>query len=105
MAIASGWKLEDGWFEPYATFDPGLPDQQESSPVCLYFSDRSGSKIFDRGWVGSAIYGLDLNLENFPKKHQIFKFFAFGSKKICSDRVKKYPGQSQVCLLFTAGQK
>jgi len=30
------------------------------------YSDVTGSKIFDPGWVGSAIYGLDLNLENFP---------------------------------------
>jgi len=29
-------------------------------------SDGSGSKIFDLGRVGSAIYGLGLNLENFP---------------------------------------
>jgi len=28
-------------------------------------SDGSGSKIFDLGWVGSAIYGLGLNLEIF----------------------------------------
>jgi len=27
-------------------------------------SDGSGSKFFDPGWVGSAIYGL--GLENFP---------------------------------------
>jgi len=30
------------------------------------FSDGSGSKIFDPGQVGSAIYGLGLNWENFP---------------------------------------
>jgi len=29
-------------------------------------SDGSGSNIFDPGQVGSAIYGLGLNLENFP---------------------------------------
>jgi len=32
-------------------------------------------------------------------------FFPSGQKKISSGRVKKYPGQSQVSLLFTAGQK
>jgi len=31
----------------------------------LCFSDGHGSKILDPGWVGSAIYGLVLNLENF----------------------------------------
>jgi len=32
----------------------------------VYISDGSGSKIFDLGRVGQAIYGLDLGLENFP---------------------------------------
>jgi len=37
----------------------------------LKISDGSGSKLFDPGrvnylWLGSAIYGLGLNLENFP---------------------------------------
>jgi len=32
-------------------------------------------------------------------------FFPFGSKKISSRRVRKYPGRSRVGLLFTAGQK
>jgi len=31
--------------------------------------------------VGSAIYGLGLNLENFQLKCQILNFFPFGSKK------------------------
>jgi len=29
-------------------------------------SDGFGSKIFDLGWVGSAIFGLGMDLENFP---------------------------------------
>jgi len=61
-------------------------------------SDGSGTKIFDPGRVGSAIYGLGLNLEN-------FNFFPFGSKKISLGRVRKYPGRRRVSLLFTAGQK
>jgi len=36
-----------------------------------------------------------------PLKCQIFQFFALRVKKISSDRVKKYPGQSQVSHLFT----
>jgi len=32
-------------------------------------------------------------------------FWSFGSKKMPSGRVKKYPGQSWVGLLFTTGQK
>jgi len=66
-------------------------------------SDGSGSKFLTR--VGSAIYGLGLNLENFPKNVNFFNFFCFGSKKISSGRVGKYPGQRRVGLLFTAGQK
>jgi len=33
-----------------------------------FCSDGHGSIIFDPGWVGSAIYGLSLGLENVPKK-------------------------------------
>jgi len=38
-----------------------------------------------------------------PKNVKFFNFFSFGSKKIASGRVGKYPGQSRVGLLFTAG--
>jgi len=53
-------------------------------------------QIFDPGRVGSAI-----EFQKFPPKHQIFQFFSLRVKKI----VGKYPGQSRVGLLFTAGQK
>jgi len=33
------------------------------------------------GWVGSAIHGLGLNLENFPQKCQIYQFFTLRIKK------------------------
>jgi len=48
---------------------------------CNSCSDGFGSENFDLGRVGSAIYGLGLNLEIFPKKCQIFQFFPFRSKK------------------------
>jgi len=48
----------------------------------------------------------------FPRNPKFFYFFPYGSKKILSGRVKKYPGQGQkypgqgqVRLLFTAGQE
>jgi len=48
--------------------------------------------------VGSAIFGLGLDLENFPLKIPNFSIFSL--------RIKKYLGQvGQVCLLITAGQK
>jgi len=53
-------------------------------------SDGSGSKFFDPGRVGSAIYGLGLNLENFPKKCQIFQFFSLWVKKISSGGSASY---------------
>jgi len=34
--------------------------------LAVWTSDGSGSKFFDPGRVGSATYGLGLNLENFP---------------------------------------
>jgi len=40
------------------------------------FLTRVGSIFFGSGWVGSAINGLGLNLENFPEKCQIFQFFS-----------------------------
>jgi len=39
------------------------------------FSDGSGSKFFDLGWVGWAIYGLGLNLENLPLKPSNFSIY------------------------------
>jgi len=39
------------------------------------------------------------------KNVKFFNFLPFGSKKIALGRVRKYPGQSRVGLLFTAGQK
>jgi len=75
-----------------------------STQIFTRISDGSGSKNFDPGQVvsilcgsgrvGSAIYGLGLNLEN----------FSFRSKKISLGWVRKYPGQRGVGLLFTAGQ-
>jgi len=40
-----------------------------------------------------------------PKNVNFFIFFSLPVKKIFSGQVKKYPGQRQVGLLFTAGQK
>jgi len=55
---------------------------------------------------GSAIYGLGSDLEKFPLKRSNFSIFCLRiKKKISSGRVKKYPGQGRVCLLFIAGQK
>jgi len=59
-------------------------------------SNGPGSNIFELDQVWSAIFGL--GMEN-------FQFFCFGSKKISSGCVKKYPGQSQVGLIFSADQK
>jgi len=45
-------------------------------------SDGSGSKNFcGLGWVGSAIFGLGMDMVNFPQKCQIFQFFALRIKK------------------------
>jgi len=71
-------------------------------------SDGSGLKIFDSCQVGSGQFfniWVGLGLENFHPKPPIFQFFPFESKKISLVWVKKYPGQGQVGLLFTAGQK
>jgi len=56
-------------------------------------------------WLGSGQTTLvwDWVWEISPKNVKFFNFFPF--KKISSDRVKKYPGQRRVSLLFTVGQK
>jgi len=60
--------------------------------ISSYSSDGSGSKNFDPGRVGSAIYGLGLNLENFPLKLQIFQFFSLRIKKNLFRLAQKVPG-------------
>jgi len=58
-------------------------------------------------WVGSGQLSLVRVLiwKIFPRKSQIFQFNPSRVKKISSGQVKKYSGQRQVSLLFTAGQK
>jgi len=43
--------------------------------------------------------------DKFPQKISNFSIFPLWVKKISSSHVKKYPGQRQVGLLFTTGQK
>jgi len=64
---------------------------------------RSGQFFVAR--FESAIFGLGLGLENFPKKSQIFQLRPLWVKKISLGQVRKYLGQRRVSLLFTAGQK
>jgi len=63
--------------------------------LCLNFCtpSRVESIFCGSGWVGSDIYGLGLDLEIFPKNVKFFNFLLFGSKKISSGWVGKYPGQ------------
>jgi len=57
------------------------------------------------GMVRSAIYGYVWIWKISPKNVKFFNFLPFGSKKTSLGRVKKYPGQRRIGLLFTAGQK
>jgi len=69
------------------------------------FLTRVGSCKFFVAWVSHLWFGFGLGLEKFPLKFQKLQFFSLQIKKISSGRVKKYLGQRQVGLLFTAGQK
>jgi len=72
-------------------------------------------KLFDRGQVGSIFLLLgsgqvshlwfESGIGKFPLKVPNFSILPFGSKKISSGWVKKYPGQRRIGVLFTAGQK
>jgi len=62
-------------------------------------SDGYGSKFFDPARVGSASFGLGLDLEITN-----FSIFSLWVKKISSGWVKKFQSQRRVGLLFTAGQ-
>jgi len=63
-------------------------------------SDGSGSRVknFNPGRVGSAIYDLGLDLENFPYNCQIFEFFFTSGQKNLFGLGHKVPGSK-------AGQK
>jgi len=70
----------------------------------LRSSVGSGPKIFNPGRVSHLWFGFEFG--KFPLKTSNFLIFLpFGSKKISSGWVNKYPGQRRVGLLFTAGQK
>jgi len=76
-------------------------------------SDGFGSKIFDpgqvrsifcgSGWVSHLLFGSGFG--KFPPRNPKFFNFSLRVKKISLGRVKKCPGQRQVSLLFTLGQK
>jgi len=68
-------------------------------------SDRSGQFFVARVGSGQLFMVWAWIWKISPKNVKFFNFFPFGSKKISSGRVRKYPGQRQVGLLFIAGQK
>jgi len=55
--------------------------------------------------VGSAIYGLGLNLENFPQKYQIFHIFPLRVKKNLFGSDQKEPGSKAGRPLIYCGSK
>jgi len=65
----------------------------ENIEMLQCISDGTKSKNFGPGQVGS--FFCCSGLEIFPQNLQFFKFFSLGPKKISSDRVKKYLGQSK----------
>jgi len=83
-------------------------------------SDGSGSKFFDPGRAGRLIFSssgqvgtnrlshlwFGFGFGKFPLKTlKNLIFFPFGSKQISLGRVKKYPDQRRVSLLYIKGQK
>jgi len=78
-----------------------IVDFKQISILC---GDGFGSKILDPG-LGqpSLVWGWVWKIS--PINPKFFNFFPLRIKKISLGRVKKYLGQRQVGLLFTAGQK
>jgi len=70
----------------------------------FYTGDGSGSIFCCLSWVGCSGSSLVMvwAWKISPKNPN---FFPLGTKKIASGWVKKYPDQSRVGPLFTAGQK
>jgi len=64
-----------------------------------------GQKFLTRVGSGQQFMVLVRIWKISPKNVKFFNFFPFKSKIIALGRVRKYPGQSRVGLLFTAGQK
>jgi len=69
--------------------------------IALFSSDESGLGPGQPFMVWVWIWIWKISFKNV----RFFNFFPFGSTKISFCRVKKYLGQRQVALLFTAGQK
>jgi len=68
-----------------------------------FFVARVRSGQFFVARVSHLCFGV--GFRKFPLKMSNFSIFSLGVKKISSGRVKKYPDQRRVGLLFTAGQK
>jgi len=64
-----------------------------------FFVARVRSGRLSHLWFGLEFGKFPLKMSNFSI------FFPSGQKKIASGWVGKYPGQSQVGLLFTGGHK
>jgi len=82
--------------------------KRSKSERVIESSDGSGSKIWFfvarvRSGHSSMVWVWVWKIS--PKNVKFFYFFSLWAKKISSSRVKKYPGQRRVGLLFTAGQK
>jgi len=73
--------------------------------LLLSNSDGSRSKFVDPGRVGSAIYGLGLDLENFPLKMSNFSIFTLRVKKNLFRAGQKVPGSMAGQPLIYCGSK
>jgi len=71
----------------------------------MFDPGQVGSIFCGSSQVGSAIYGLGLNLENFPYKCQIFQFFSFRVKKNLFGSGQKVPGSKAGWTLIYCGSK
>jgi len=82
------------------------PGQKLMIPAGLgqFFVAQVGSGWVNFLWLRLGRVGFEFG--KFPFKISNFSiFFNSGGKKISSGRVKKYPVQRRVGLLFDAGQK
>jgi len=106
--IWSLWQLFNIWENGGPFFQSGTFDWR--SECCTWWWvhvkilwPRSGQNFVAQAGLGqpSLVWVWKFS----PKNFKFFNFLLFGSTKVFLGQVKKYPGKSQVGLLFTVGQK
>jgi len=111
-SISVGRNWERWWDEQEEQESQWWPPQSRKAAILNYLSINNGEFKLEMGWVNFLWLGSGQTfmvwvwiLKISPKNIKFFNLFPFGSKKIASGRIGKYPGQSRIGLLFIVKSK